>query len=109
MLHKCANPECVNPFRRLSEGKLFLVRSGAADAKGPRRPNRDMRMTQHIEHFWLCDRCAGVLTLSFEQERGMVLVPLPQFAQRKAPAHVNSVRPGGELACEGGASLSKPA
>ena len=25
MLHKCANPACPVPFRKLSQGKLFLV------------------------------------------------------------------------------------
>jgi len=82
MLHKCANPNCINPFRRLSEGKLFLLETEAGDpsnagqawaTRGPRR----------IEHFWLCDQCASVLTLAFKKGRGMVTVPLPEATRKK--------------------------
>jgi len=34
MLHKCANPDCVRPFRRLTEGKLFLIEIGGSCPPG---------------------------------------------------------------------------
>jgi len=84
MLHKCANPACANPFRKLSEGKLFLVEMERSDPQAP--VNGDGRGLHRIEHFWLCDQCAAVLTLSFERGRGMVTVPLPEDRRRPSAA-----------------------
>jgi len=83
MLHKCANPDCVRPFRKLTEGKLFLIEiNGSGQTAG-----WDGQTPHRIEHFWLCQQCASVLTLSFEKGRGMVTVPLPESV-RKRPASV---------------------
>ena len=82
MLHKCANPTCINPFRKLSEGKLFLVEIDGSLAGGQLPANWDGKTSRRIEHFWLCDQCAPVLTLSFEKGRGMVTVPLPEAVKR---------------------------
>ncbi|MBZ5571111.1 MAG: hypothetical protein LAO09_04435 [Acidobacteriia bacterium] len=90
MLHKCANPSCANPFRRLSEGKLFLVETDAVDLASLGRIDGQCRLTRHIEHYWLCHQCAAVLTLSYEKGRGMVTVPLGG-SPRKMPAV--SIRP----------------
>ena len=84
MLHKCANPSCSSPFRRLSEGRLFLVESEAVNHSNLSR--RDEGRARHIEHYWLCNQCAGLFTLSFEKGRGLVTVPLP-FPARKPMAH----------------------
>ena len=107
MLHKCANPSCANPFRKLSEGKLFLVETDVA-APGSGRADREGRLTRHIEHYWLCNQCAAVLTLAFERGRGMVAIPLGS-APRKSPAV--SIRPA-EFASSGvgdSPTLLKPA
>jgi hypothetical protein len=88
VLHKCANPACLNPFRKLSQGKLFLVETDL-DSSDSDCSSSKGRSARHIEHYWLCDQCASVLTLSFERGRGMVTVPLPRPA-RKAP--VSEVR-----------------
>lgn len=85
MLHKCANPNCANPFRKLSEGKLFLVETESflPGKSGLRRWDEG---TQHrIEHFWLCAQCASVLTLAFEKGKGLKTIPLPE-AIRKRPS-----------------------
>jgi hypothetical protein len=94
MLHKCANANCSNPFRRLSEGKLFLVETDVATSTSLERTDGQARLTRHIEHYWLCNQCAAVLTLSYEKGRGMVTIPL-SASQRRMPAV--SVRPA-ELA-----------
>jgi hypothetical protein len=47
MVSKCANPACSNSFRRLSEGKLFLVDRGEDACSRPQFKNMH----------WLCDRC----------------------------------------------------
>jgi len=86
MLHKCANPTCSNPFRKLSEGKLFLVEMKSPSTSAA--TNWENGKPPRIEHFWLCDCCATVLTLSFEKGRGMVTVPLPEIKKQPAPVRL---------------------
>lgn len=102
MLHKCANPNCANPFRRLSEGKLFLVDTEATPPPSLRHIEGQGRVTRHIEHYWLCSECASVLTLAFEEGRGMVTVPLGTAPPRLPPT---SIRPA-ELGTRRGSELS---
>ena len=89
MLHKCANPGCIRPFRRLTEGKLFLIEINAACSPEQAGTRRDVQAPHRIEHFWPCEECAAVLTLSFEKGRGMVTVPLPE-SMRKRPGVVSN-------------------
>ena len=88
MLQKCANPNCENPFRKLSEGKLFLVEkeSDTPSSAGVRR--WDGVAPHRIEHFWLCTQCASVLTLAFEKGKGLKTVPLRTMEKQKPPASV---------------------
>lgn len=85
MLHKCANTTCSNPFRRLSEGKLFQVETEySSPADGPKgHTPRNGRPLHRIEHYWLCNECSSFLTLTFEKGRGMITIPLPGAAGRK--------------------------
>ena len=73
MLHKCANPDCTNPFRKLSEGKLFLVETEAAKGRFP-KASWDGTSGHHLEHFWLCAGCSQSMTLTYEKGRGIVTV-----------------------------------
>ena len=88
MLHKCANPACSNPFRKLSEGKLFLVETDAFSPSNPAQRRWDHGLQHRVEHFWLCAECASVLTLSFEKGKGLQTIPLPESVRRKAPIAV---------------------
>ncbi|MBZ5720256.1 MAG: hypothetical protein LAO03_07725 [Acidobacteriia bacterium] len=90
MLHKCANPACSNPFRRLSEGKLFQVETEylAAPASERNTNGRQNRNPRRVEYYWLCNECASFLTLTFEKDRGMITVPLPDLGLRKTVAAV---------------------
>jgi len=57
MLSKCANPICFARLRSLRQGKIFNVEMhGSGDLA--RRGGR-------VEHFWLCEDCARVLTLVY--------------------------------------------
>lgn len=87
MLQKCANPSCLNPFRRLSEGKLFLVETQNQPSNGAAR-RWDGAMPHRIEHFWLCSQCAAVLTLAFEKGKGLKTVPLPRVDKKKPAVSV---------------------
>ncbi len=74
MLEKCANPACGTAFRHLKQGKLFQV-EGEGLPQSQRLSLRKPR--RYVERYWLCDTCAGRLTLAFEKGRGVVPIPLP--------------------------------
>jgi len=83
MLSKCANPACPTPFQYLRDGKVFQFELSndvglrlVTEKKPPRK----------VEHFWLCGRCAAKMTLAFERQRGMVVVPLKDQLVRRAVA-----------------------
>jgi hypothetical protein len=86
VLHKCANPSCFTPFHKLSDGKLFLVEKEPCEGARARRARRLGQAPSRIEYYWLCDRCAFALTLSYEKGRGVVAVPRPDIAKKKSAA-----------------------
>jgi hypothetical protein len=89
MLHKCVNPACAVRFRNLGRGKLYQIESEylEAPAPGPSPSGRRVRTVRKVERYWLCDECACSLTLTFDQSRGVVTVPLPDTAKpRVLPA-----------------------
>jgi len=84
MLYKCANEACSAPFRRLREGKLFQVETEYfAGHPGARTSLRRSRSGRRVEHYWLCDACSPYVTLTFDQGRGVVTVPLPDGTGKK--------------------------
>lgn len=86
MLHKCANPACLIPFRKLSQGKLFLVETEPLQGPDLRRARWRGQSSHRIEYYWLCDQCAFALTLSYEKGRGVVTVPRPEVAPKRPAA-----------------------
>jgi hypothetical protein len=79
VLHKCANPDCPNRFRHLNLGKLFQLETQFFPVSASRylTTKRRTRPPRRIEHYWLCDPCSLLLTLTFEKGRGMITVPRP--------------------------------
>jgi hypothetical protein len=75
MVSKCANPECKTPFRYFHQGKLFRLetesghdrRHAMGDDSGLKKPFR------RIEFFWLCEDCAGKMTLVSERGTGVTI------------------------------------
>jgi hypothetical protein len=61
MLAKCCNPECEAPFD-YRQGRLIRFTSKPVNGKASEK--RAM-----IQHFWLCEKCAGLYV--FEYESGM--------------------------------------
>src|SRR5437867_1027879 len=63
MLHKCANPDCSQPFKYFRHGKLFSFemksRSGI--------PEKSKKMRKVL---WPCGRCVRRMTLKFGKESG---------------------------------------
>lgn len=70
VLTKCANPSCSAPFLYLREGKLFVMEQPPGpelvDATSPCR---------RVEHFWLCGACSRLMTLVFDRETGVHVLP----------------------------------
>ncbi len=84
MLYKCANQACNTPFRRLREGKLFQVETEYFPGRGPAASMpRKARPARRVEHYWLCDACSPFVTLTFDRDRGVITVPLPDGAGTK--------------------------
>ena len=84
MLYKCANEACSTPFRRLREGKLFQVETEHFAGNGPAaEPLRKSRSGRRVEHYWLCDACSPFVTLTFDRQRGVITVPLPDGTGQK--------------------------
>lgn len=83
MLSRCANSQCLKPFLRLRQGRLFLVETHSGTKSGElaapfspfiRKPPR------RVERYWLCDDCAAAWTLVHDRNQGIALVPIPQPA-----------------------------
>lgn len=93
MLHKCANPVCSTEFRRLRDGKLFHFQPkplGKARQQKTRLTGKT-RAVRSVERYWLCDDCSAYVTLTFDQERGMITVPLPGTGSKNTARAVTSV------------------
>ena len=102
MLHKCANPGGSIRLGLLRRGKLFQFESEYYEAPAPGAVScsRKARPIRRVERYWLCDECAASLTLTFDQSRGVVTVPLPDAAGQRVLTAVhleeikaNTVRP----------------
>ena len=93
MLYKCANEACNTPFRRLREGKLFQVETEyfPGRAAAPHAP-RKTRPGRRVEHYWLCDACSPFVTLTFDRERGVITVPLPDGSGKKTVTVISTDR-----------------
>jgi len=86
MLHKCANPNCLTRFRHLRRGKLFQIELGYLETTAVGQPSaRRSRPLRRVERYWLCDECAGQLTLAFDPAYGIVTVPHPGIGTPPVP------------------------
>src|SRR5215472_5276676 len=72
MLAKCANPMCENRFRYLREGMLFSF-------PGLPMSSQIGRNSETREHWWLCAQCANTLTLHFDLDTGIHVLPKTKF------------------------------
>jgi hypothetical protein len=70
---KCANPACVTTFDWLVGGKLFRFRRENKHAPVVDGSTSDFDNSHHVAHFWLCERCAHIFTLSYEPGKGVLI------------------------------------
>ncbi|HZD95653.1 MAG TPA: hypothetical protein VE133_15425 [Candidatus Sulfotelmatobacter sp.] len=74
MLSKCANPSCSTQLVYLREGKIFMVEAPSqqtAEAPSPTRP----KGVNRVEHFWLCGPCSAQMTLAYDPQQGVQVIP----------------------------------
>lgn len=85
MLSKCANPECSTPFRYFHTGKLFRMETstGLERRRAMGVDGELSKPLRRVEFFWLCQACAGKMTLTFEKDSG-VKVCSSEYAQSAA-------------------------
>lgn len=81
MITKCANPECGEPFRYLREGKLFRVDLDQLENRAAGKTDSE-KVWHRMEHFWLCGRCAGIMTVVAEKGRGITTMLLSQVLRK---------------------------
>lgn len=74
MLSKCANPTCSTPLVYLREGKIFMMEQSPNPQVRPEGPVL-IKPGNRVEHFWLCGPCSAELTISYNRERGVIVVP----------------------------------
>ena len=87
MVSKCANPECSAPFRYFHTGKLFRadIAVGLDRRRTLGQDDRRDKPLRRLEFFWLCEDCAGRMTVSFDKETG-VKVRHKDYARSAATA-----------------------
>jgi hypothetical protein len=61
MVSTCANPNCATEFRKLCDGRLFVI-----DPREPR--NKDHATSDRLHWYWLCGLCAERFTLRFRAD-----------------------------------------
>jgi hypothetical protein len=78
---KCANPACPTAFHWLGGGKFFRFRP-RNEAETRNAKFADAPANLHgVRHYWLCEHCAHIFTLVYENESGVVLKLLwPELA-----------------------------
>ena len=73
MLAKCANPSCSTELVYLREGKIFMVEAPAQQQKA--EPSSKAKSGNRVEHFWLCGPCSAQMTLAYDLQSGVQVVP----------------------------------
>ncbi len=74
MLSKCANPSCSTPLVYLREGKIFMMEAPARPVEATPTPELP-KAPSRIEHFWLCGPCSAQMTLAYDRQHGVQIVP----------------------------------
>ena len=70
MLAKCVNPACSKPLHYLRDGRIFHIERGAPFGETGKR-------SHNVEHFWLCGDCCQTMTVFFDPQERVRVVPRP--------------------------------
>lgn len=100
---KCANPECAIAFHWLAGGKFFRFRSidepGNLTNSAAQALERVLWLPclghHEVKHYWLCEGCARVLTLAYNEGQGVVVKALrPELPVSRAKGPTSSHHSG---------------
>jgi hypothetical protein len=82
MLSKCANPDCLEVFRHLHQGKIFFLSPTpeVERATGGEHPAL-------YERFWLCDKCSKQMKVVWGGTQVKLERLPPQTMQNGTAAH----------------------
>jgi hypothetical protein len=88
---KCANPACPTAFRWLAGGKFFRFRPESAASHSKDKGAPSLLGIPGVEHYWLCEHCSHVFTLSFEENQGVMLKVLyPELLPPERPKQLTA-------------------
>lgn len=68
MLAKCVNPACSKRLHYLRDGKVFHIERPAPIVETGKQ-------SHNVEHFWLCGDCCQHMTVHFDPQSGVQVVP----------------------------------
>lgn len=107
MLSKCLNPQCSATFQYFGQGRLFRIDFAEAGRKralaGKETVSSIRSKACPIEHFWLCEDCAAVMTIELCESGEVRLLPNAVSARRPVAALRSEARRT-DAACEATAS-----
>jgi hypothetical protein len=72
---KCANPACASAFHWLAGGRFFRFHTGSLEPSSKDLAAQTAEASAPAKHYWLCERCAQVYTLNYDEERGVLVQP----------------------------------
>jgi hypothetical protein len=88
---KCANPACVTAFHWLEGGKFFRFRPESVASHSDDKGAPTLLGIPGVEHYWLCERCSHVFTLTFEEGQGVTLKLLwPELLVAECPKQLTA-------------------
>jgi len=95
MLSKCLNSRCSATFQYFGQGRLYRVDFVDAGRKRSLAGKESVASIRSkacpIEHFWLCEDCAAIMTIELSDGGEVRLVPY-EISGRK-PAVAAAVTP----------------
>jgi len=83
---KCANPSCAVNFEWLAGGRLFRFNRNPESHAESVATGALAAQSHRVKHFWLCERCSGIYTLTYEPDQGVsirALWPMLPAAKEK--------------------------
>jgi hypothetical protein len=86
MVNNCANPGCAKPLHYLRDGRIYIF-DRIAKSAGSKTPER------HLEHFWLCGECAGLLVLGQDARGKIRIQPKPRAIYKAAESFISATHP----------------
>lgn len=68
MLDKCANPACSATFRRLRDGRIFVIEVEIEA--------QDIASGRQLRYFWLGNSCRSTMTVIVDRDKRVQVLPL---------------------------------